>query len=392
MTVLLVGVAQPSAHAAARSLRRAGFDVLGACESGRLAGRSRYLRKRLHIPSSTQTAEFLAEVRGICAQEGVDAVLPLADEMMGALLADRSAHEPWKLVGPSWNVFESVCDKARLVETAEAAGVSSPSSVLVSPEGPMPALPRLPAFVKVVSGAAVGRPAGRPARVQSVEECEAAVSALVADGLSAIVQEEIVGEGWRFHFARSSGRTSHVSARTCADFPRSVGQSTVSAFGATPPALEVAATTLLDSLGYEGVGSVQFVLRDRTWYVHDVNLRLPASVGGTVAAGLDMPRLAIEIALGRSLPLDVVRARSMRFVQLHGELAALRTALAGKRAGRSPAAIAWGIGLAAVLPGRMLEPLDVRDPLSTAAALASARGQTRPTRAQPSQPRTDAGP
>ncbi len=391
VTVLVVGMMQPSAHAAARSLRRAGFDVIGACTSGRLAGRSRYLRKLFRISPSTTAQEFVADVRGICVQEGVAAVVPLADEMLGALIAEPLPSASSKIVGPPRAIFDAVCDKARLVAAAEQAGVLCPASVIVSPEHPLRVVPRLPAFVKVASGASDGRPAGRPVRVRTAEECELAVSAMVTDGRSVIVQEEIVGERWRVHFARSEGRTSHVSARTCADFPPVVGQSTISEFGTTPPALEAAAMRLLDGLQYEGIGTFGFLLRSGRWYVHDVNLRLPASVGGTIAAGLDLPRVGVGIALGRSFPPTLTRARPVRFVQLHGEIAALRTELAGRGGGRPAASVVKEVVLAAVLPGRMLEPLDVRDPLPTAVALASVRARTEPRDAAPPRTRVEEG-
>ena len=40
-------------------------------------------------------------------------------------------------------------------------------------------------------------------------------------------------------------------------------------------------------------GSVQFLERGGSFYIHDVNLRLPASVAVSIKAGLDMPALAV---------------------------------------------------------------------------------------------------
>ena len=70
--------------------------------------------------------------------------------------------------------------------------------------------------------------------------------------------------------------------------------------------------------------------------------------------GLDLPRLGVEIALGREPVLEPVRVRTLHFEHLHGELAALRGTIRGVPPGRSAAEIATGIVLAAVLSGRML--------------------------------------
>jgi hypothetical protein len=371
-TVLLVGTAQPSAAATARSLGRAGYRVIGAWEGGRLAGRTRYCSHLHRIPPTGDLSRFLSSVNGICERERVAVVVPLAEEILGALVVGRRPDAPWALVGPSPAEFKAVCNKAGLLKTAAAAGIPSPASTVVTSEGPQGPLPPLPAYIKIVSGVDEGRPTGRPIRVTDAATRDAVVQALVAAGGAALVQEEVIGESWRFHFARSDGRISHVAARTLAEYPPRVGESTVTRFMETPPALEAAGRMFLDSVGYEGIGSLGFLKRGESYFAHDMNLRMLGSMAGTVAAGLDYPRLGVEIALGRKPVLEPVQVRPLDFVHLHGELAALRGAISGTSPGRPAAKIAAGIVLAALLPGRMLYPLDPRDPLPTLAALTGA--------------------
>jgi hypothetical protein len=62
----------------------------------------------------------------------------------------------------------------------------------------------------------------------------------------------------------------------------------------------------------------------------------------------------------------------------------LRSALGGARIGRSAAKIGARIGLAAVLPRRLLDPFDATDPLPTLAAFSSfMRAAERVGRASP---------
>jgi len=329
------------------------------------------------LPPSSETSEFVAVVDRVCAETGAAAVVPLADEFLGALLRAASPDRSWRLVGPDYETFQRLCDKAQLLRTAADAGVASPATAVVGAHGLEGDRPPFPAYVKVVGGADEGRPAGRPLRVTDDSSFEEAVERLEADGHAALVQEEIQGAQWRFQYVRHRGRMSHIAARTLGNYPFHTGQSTVSQFSATPPELLEASTRLLDHVGADGVGVFQFVERDGVWFLHDVNLRMPSSVGGTVAAGLDMPRLAVEMALGLDPPIEPVVVRPLWIVQLPGEVDALREAVGRKRTARSAGAILGTMAKAAVLPRRRLTPFDPTDPMPTLAALARIRPTSR---------------
>ena len=368
-TVLVVGMgASWAAQPTVRSLARAGFRVLGAGQGGRVAGKSRYCEARYLVPPAVEQEAFAERIKQICARERVDVVLPVSDELLGALLFGPAAGGPWAVVGPTATEFTRLCDKACLLETAAAAGVASPASTVVTSAGAEAPLPPLPAYVKVVSGADAGRGVPRPVRVDDAEACEREVRRLVDRGEVVLIQEEILGRQLRFHFVRRHGEVAHLAARTIANYPFRVGPSTVSEFFSSPPALVEVSIPLLEVAGYDGSGVIQYVERDGVWYVHDVNLRMPSSVDATIAAGLDMPRLAVEIALGHTPDLTSVRPRSLRHVQLNGELLALRDALKGVAVGRSAREIVTGLATAMVAPGRRLAPLDIADPLPTVAA------------------------
>ena len=371
-TVLVVGTTQPSAHAVARSLVRARYRVIGTRDSGRLSGRTRYCARTYSVPPADELDAFTNTIGRICSSERVDVVVPLADEALGALLHGRPDDAEWKLVGPSRDVFDQFVDKGRLAALAATLGLGRAHQVEAGPDHPLDELPATPAYVKVVSGFIEGRTAGRPIRVVDEAHCREVVGTLVAQGRSVIVQEEVAGEPWRLHFARRHNSLEYVAARTCASHPPHTGQSSVSVF-TEPPALVVdAARRLIDATAYEGTGSVQVIIRAGQAYPHDVNLRMPASVAGTVAAGLDLPTLAVEIALGRPHTPRRRAPRTFRYVQLEGEATALADRLRGRSVGRSTRTIAAEIVLGALLPQRVLEPMDVTDPIPTLAAISRA--------------------
>ena len=369
-TVLILGTAQRAAQATARSLSRAGFRVVGAWEGGRLAGRTRYCERLYRIPPASATEAFLAAVREIGERESVRAVVPLSDELQGALLTDPGAAAPAVVLGPSLEEFRRLCDKVGLIETAGSAGLQCPASAVVT-HGGARELPPLPAYLKVVTSMYSGRAAGRPVRVHDRVTCEQLLDELTHDGDTVLVQGEITGRQWRYDFVRGREWVHALASVQLADYPYRVGQSTVLQFGAMPPQLAERSLRLLTEAGYHGVGSIQWIEHAGDWFVHDVNLRLPASVAGMIAAGLDMPRLAVEAALGHEPPPQAAALRPVRYVWLEGEMISLRDTLAGARSGRSAAGIAGSLLLAAVSPARRLVPFDLSDPLPTLAAVSA---------------------
>jgi predicted ATP-grasp superfamily ATP-dependent carboligase len=369
----VLGTAQWSAPQTAHSLARAGYRVLGGWEGGLLSGRTRYCRKLFRLPPPAELDAFAAEIARVCETEHVVAIVPLADELLGALNTTRPADAGWVIVGGDERAFGLLCDKVALEHTAAAAGIPVPPSVVISPDGPAPgaAIPRLPAYVKMVTGTEAGRPPGRPVRVADTPTMEAVVGEYLARGESVLVQEEIVGEQWRFQFVRGTGAIAHIGARTVANYPYKVGPSTITIFSETPPGLEAVATALLDRAGYEGAGVAQFVLRDGEWFVHDVNLRMPSSVGGSIVAGLDMPALGVGVALGRPVDLRPVHVRPVKVVQAPGEIRAFRDALAGRDVGRPARRILGSMAHAVFSRDERLTPFDLTDPLPTIALVAS---------------------
>jgi predicted ATP-grasp superfamily ATP-dependent carboligase len=139
-----------------------------------------------------------------------------------------------------------------------------------------------------------------------------------------------------------------------------------------PDGLTAAAERLLGLAGYRGPGSIQLIERDGRFYVHDVNLRLPLTVGGTIRAGLDMPRLAVESALGVPLAPAASAVRRVTYVSLDGELRRLRDGLRGRKTGAGLPRIAADLFLAALGRDRVLDPFHLRDPLPMVAAPAEA--------------------
>jgi hypothetical protein len=96
--------------------------VVGTRDSGRLSGRTRYCNRTYTVPPPADLSAFVDTIIGLCASERVDAVVPLADETLGALLDGRPEEAHWKIVGPQQAVFDRIVDKAQLAELAAPEG------------------------------------------------------------------------------------------------------------------------------------------------------------------------------------------------------------------------------------------------------------------------------
>jgi hypothetical protein len=201
------------------------------------------------------------------------------------------------------------------------------------------------------------------------------------------VQERIVGPGWRVHFVRGERRLATLAHRTLRTFPRRAGMASVSLVEAAPPEVVEATDRLAASVGYRGGGSAQFIERDGRYHVHDVNLRMPYSLAASIRAGLDLPRLVVEEALGRAPELGPRRIRPVRYVWFGGEAQAMVSDLRGGPP-RWPAAAgaAAEILLAAALPRRVLDPVDLTDPAALLTVVNERRERRRAGRAVPLTP------
>jgi predicted ATP-grasp superfamily ATP-dependent carboligase len=372
--VLVLQVEHRCGPWACRSLSRAGFFVIGAVGRGSRAVRSRYCDRLIEVaPPARAPEEFVRDVERACAEHRVVAVLANDAEGVTQMLANQTWEQNGSVfVGPTAVQYQSVCDKANLYATATAAGLSTPASATVTDAGPESAFPPLPSIVKPrVTQTSTGTSLVSRSVVAVATELERdeAIRSMVADTGGAVVEERIVGTAWRTHFVTDGDRTAYVPVQTVRSSPEDAGMSSVQVVpDAVPAGLEAAAATLIRHLGYRGPGSFQFIERDGVLYLHDVNLRFPSSLAMTMLAGLDMPRLAVEVALGQ--PVEPVVARShARYVWLEGELRNLRDRRRRGDSLRRRAEILVEIALGLVLPRRVVDEIMPRDPLPSLAAL-----------------------
>ena len=371
-TVVVVEAPGRAGMWACRSLRRAGFRVVGTAGSTRgLATAARECDAVAPVPSPQDDGEgFLDGLAEAVEAEGASAVMQTDNEGATELLTRFSGRTKAVVVGPDARQFSALCDKAILPSTLAAVGLASPITVVVGPDGETDDLPPLPCVVKPASagtGAGARHVHHLAVVVHDEEELAARIRELIDATGSAVVQERIVGTPWRIHFVASRTGFASLPVQTRLSQPRDAGMSTVQYVPEdAPEAIFSTAERLIRHVGYVGPGSVQFLERGGSFYIHDVNLRLPASVAVSIKAGLDMPALAVDCALGRDDVLAGVRpARGVTYVWLAGEVSALVSSLRRPRgAPRALAEFASVVGRAAVSPSQLIDRPPLRAALS----------------------------
>ncbi|WP_217922066.1 hypothetical protein [Miltoncostaea oceani] len=338
-----------------RALTRAGWTVVGAHPAGVPGGASRWCRRPLRYPPAHLGEDaFLAWLQDTCRRASIDVVLPVDEDLVRLLARRRPGLGDAVVVGPTEEQYDALCDKRRLADSARAAGVDHPDTITVGPDGPDGPWPALPSIVKpVISHSDMS--VARITMAATEAERDEQVGLLVAAGLDALVQERVEGPRWVGHCVRGPSGLALVPSRILRDYPRGTGVACVQRTTLPPPGLVRGVARLLDLVDYRGPATISFLQRDDRMHVHDVNLRIGASVGLLVRSGFDIPSRAVAAALGREAPPDA-RWRPTRYVWLDGELGALRDALRGRGVGDPPARVAGRIAAAAVLPGRMTDP------------------------------------
>jgi biotin carboxylase len=350
LTVLVAGTEYRTGPHVCRSLRAAGCTVLPAERGGHGAMRGRTIAspRVVRYPDPAEyPAAFVEWVVQTAHARGADAVMPLSEDAVSTLAACSGELGDVRLAGPCDVQYAALCDKAGLGRTAAAVGVDHPRTVIVPVGGPLPSDLPLPAIVKAAASSdSTG--AGMSVRLAwEAPERDEAIAEMMASGADAVVQEYIEGPQWSAHLVRGADGVAGLTAIVELRCPRGAG--TPSLLRVTPhPEVLAAARLLLDAVDYRGPANVQFIERDGRMYVHDVNLRPPATVAMPVAAGLDVPALGLAAAIGR--PWGAPRTfRGVSYLWLEAELRHL-----GHE--RHPLGAVAGMVRAARRPGAVVDP------------------------------------
>lgn len=301
-----------------RSLGRAGYRVMVVQTStSQYLEKSRYVDRAL--PLASDLGHGAARVQELVAQLGdqVGEVVyyPIGDiEIRFALDQQASFPEDWYLAMVSPEVVARCADKTGMVQCTEAAGVPGIRTVPVTSLAELKAAAESIGFPCLVKGnnEAIRHRSRKAFILRGPGEIDRTFAGWAGGEQTMLVQTYCVGPRYNVYFVALEGAllaTGGLRAiRT--DMLDGTGLAVEGVTVEITPELRQHTASLVRELGYHGVGCAQFLMNhhgeDPVFL--EINARLGANFGAVYRAGLDLPRFAVELALGRDIASSPVAA------------------------------------------------------------------------------------
>ncbi len=331
----LVLRASRNSLSAARSLGRAGFDVVVAAapsedESLRL---SRYVSKYIQLAALDDRAvETLLELPSSGAPKPFLFATGDEDALLVARHQERLA-EKYCFVTPTFAVMEAIVDKASLYEVARQHGIPHPKfhvvRVAADIEDAVQAV-GTPCYVKPAMGHEWRRVRrGKLEKAHDPDELRRILQDFVALGLTAIPIEIIPGTDGDLHglctyVARNGQPVGWRTKRKIRQYPLGIGDGSAQDISVDPQVAELG-LRLLAITGHRGAATVEFRrdVRDGRFVLMEINVRTVSGQQLVTSSGLDVPLLAFHDANGLPLP-PVQPVRRVRWLFLGLDFRAFR--------------------------------------------------------------------
>jgi carbamoyl-phosphate synthase large subunit len=304
--VLVTGAGGAAGVAVIRSLaRRADVDLFAGDMDGWAAGLYLVPADRRRLLQPGLAPDFVDAIAALCREDALDVVISTVDVELPPLARRRADLAGAVLAAASIDTLDVTLDKWLLAERC-APLLRVPTTRLLDAEG-IAADWDFPVIVKPRRGAG-----SRGVHlVRDREELEAH-----APDDSQLIQENLPGDEFSVDvLADAAGNVVVAVPRT-----RARVDSGVSIAGRTlhDDGLETTAAAVAKAIGLTGVANVQLRYDvNGVPALLEVNPRFPGALPLTIAAGADLPSLALDLALGRELParLDFRDLATVRFLE-----------------------------------------------------------------------------
>jgi predicted ATP-grasp superfamily ATP-dependent carboligase len=343
--VLVTDVEERSALAVCRGLVRSGYSVTGVAGARPAPGHwSRACSRRETLPDPRHDPSgFLAGLETVLRREEHVALVPSVDVSTFVVSENRCRLLPLTAIGlPAPDAVRASLDKVRLLDVAEAAGLTPPPSIVCDDEaGARVAIRQvgLPVVVKPAASFVPIRASFRQQPVVLVERAEALAEALTSIGRPFIVQrfEEAQRVVSCAGLVTSSGLIASVVVRWRRRWPPRTGSAAYCETIEPPPRLLSRAESVVERLGYRGIFELELLERAGGRYsAIDLNPRPFGWLTLAMRAGVNLPALYCDSILGGS-PASVTARPGVRYRWEDGDLRHVLTRL---RSTRSPAPLA----------------------------------------------------
>ena len=388
------------ALACVRSLGRAGHEVLVASHRRwPLAAWSTYCRGRFRLAGETVAA--FAEVRGWARARGVTIVLPLTERACLLCNAERQAWEAQGIIVGCGrdDMLLRAFDKAETVRYASACGLSiPPTRVPTSLADAREAAEAVgypcvvkPRFSNMLDGA-VFWPGGGARYVGHPAQLDAALEASRQGDRWPLIQGFVPGQGKGVFALCDHGKpVAWFAHERLRDVRPSGSGSSLRRAVALDPRLREPTERLLCEMKWHGPAMVEF--RDdgtNAPSLMEVNGRFWGSLQLAVSAGVDFPRLWVDLLRGHKMAPSAAYSEGVTLRWVWGDVKRFLYILAGAPRGYPGRYPSWWQGLRELLgrqpPGTRNETWTAGDAWPVVGELVHGVGElvTRPLRRSPS--------
>jgi carbamoyl-phosphate synthase large subunit len=286
-------------------VKRSDVEVFAGDMDGWASGLYLVPAERRRILQPGLSPDFVDGIRQLCVDNQVDVVISTVDVELPPLAAHRDDLGGAVLAAPSEATLAVTLDKWELAQRC-APLLRTPVTRLLNADG-IALRWVYPVIVKPRRGAG--------SRGVRLVPDRAALTAMDPDE-ALIIQEHLPGDEFSVDvLADAEGNVVAAVPRT-----RTRVDSGVSIAGQTvhDAALEDTAAAVARAIGLRGVANVQ-LRRDSDGIpaLLEVNPRFPGALPLTIAAGVDMPSLVLDLALGVAIPekLDFADLANVRYLE-----------------------------------------------------------------------------
>jgi carbamoyl-phosphate synthase large subunit len=286
-------------------VKRSDVEVFAGDMDGWASGLYLVPAERRRILQPGLSPDFVDGIRQLCVDDQVDVVISTVDVELPPLAARRDDLGGAVLAAPSEATLAVTLDKWELAQRC-APLLRTPVTRLLNADG-IGLRWVYPVIVKPRRGAG--------SRGVRLVPDRAALTAMDPDE-ALIIQEHLPGDEFSVDvLADAEGNVVAAVPRT-----RTRVDSGVSIAGQTvhDAALEDTAAAVARAIGLRGIANVQ-LRRDSDGIpaLLEVNPRFPGALPLTIAAGVDMPSLVLDLALGVAIPekLDFADLANVRYLE-----------------------------------------------------------------------------
>jgi predicted ATP-grasp superfamily ATP-dependent carboligase len=254
----------------------------------------------------TEPEKFATEVIAAVARGNVNALIPITESSLLAILPRRSELGECLLPFADLATFQRVCDKAEVLRVAAEEKIAVPAQTVLETFGaPLPLdIPPFPLVIKPARSVSTSDGKSRKHAVVHVADRRALDNALAALEPSAyplMLQQRIVGPGIGIFLLVWNGTVRALFAhRRLREKPPAGGVSVYRESVAADASLIERSRRLLARMNWQGVAMVEYKIDAATGtpYLMEINGRFWGSLQLAVDAGVDFPRLLLEVARG----------------------------------------------------------------------------------------------